>query len=81
MTGHKRILIVGGVAGGASCAARARRLSEDAQIIIFEKGPYVSFANCFPAFARDEPLQKESSLDNKMEIFNEERPYDKNSFR
>jgi NADPH-dependent 2,4-dienoyl-CoA reductase/sulfur reductase-like enzyme/rhodanese-related sulfurtransferase len=41
-----KILIVGGVAGGASAAARARRLSEDAQIIIFERGPYVSFANC-----------------------------------
>lgn len=42
----KRILIVGGVAGGASAAARARRLAEDAEIIVFERGPYVSFANC-----------------------------------
>ena len=42
----KRIVIVGGVAGGASAAARARRLSEDAEIILFERGPYVSFANC-----------------------------------
>lgn len=42
----KRILIVGGVAGGASVAARARRLSEDAEIIMFEKGPNVSFSNC-----------------------------------
>jgi NADPH-dependent 2,4-dienoyl-CoA reductase/sulfur reductase-like enzyme/rhodanese-related sulfurtransferase len=41
-----RILIVGGVAGGASAAARARRLSEDAEIVIFEKGADVSFANC-----------------------------------
>jgi len=41
-----RLLIVGGVAGGASCAARARRLSEEAEIIVFERGPYVSFANC-----------------------------------
>ena len=41
-----RILIVGGVAGGASAAARARRLSEDAEIIIFERGEHVSFANC-----------------------------------
>ncbi|MDZ4783426.1 MAG: FAD-dependent oxidoreductase [Planctomycetia bacterium] len=40
------LLIVGGVAGGASAAARARRLSEDAQIILFERGPDVSFANC-----------------------------------
>lgn len=41
-----KILIVGGVAGGASAAARARRLSEDAQIIMFERGNFVSFANC-----------------------------------
>ena len=42
----KRILVVGGVAGGMSAAARARRLSEDAKIIVFERGPYPSFANC-----------------------------------
>lgn len=41
-----RILIVGGVAGGASAAARARRLSEEAEIIMFDRGPYISFANC-----------------------------------
>ncbi|MBS9903510.1 FAD-dependent oxidoreductase [Vibrio alginolyticus] len=41
-----KILIVGGVAGGASAAARARRLSEDAEIIMFERGSFVSFANC-----------------------------------
>ncbi|NOI25687.1 FAD-dependent oxidoreductase [Vibrio mediterranei] len=41
-----KILIVGGVAGGASAAARARRLSEEAEIIMFERGPFVSFANC-----------------------------------
>ncbi len=41
-----RLLIVGGVAGGASCAARARRLSEEAEIVIFERGDFVSFANC-----------------------------------
>jgi len=45
-TSKKRILIVGGVDGGASCAARARRLSEKVEIIIFERGAYVSFANC-----------------------------------
>jgi len=42
----KRIVIVGGVAGGASAAARARRLSEEAEIILIERGPYISFANC-----------------------------------
>ena len=42
----KKILIVGGVAGGASAAARLRRLDETAKIIMFEKGDYISFANC-----------------------------------
>ncbi|MFC1949180.1 FAD-dependent oxidoreductase [Chloroflexota bacterium] len=42
----QRLLVVGGVAGGASCAARARRLSEEAEVIVFDRGPYVSFANC-----------------------------------
>ena len=41
-----KVLIVGGVAGGASAACRLRRLSEDAQIILFEKGKYISYANC-----------------------------------
>ena len=41
-----KLLIIGGVAGGASAAARARRLSEDAKLILFERGPDVSFANC-----------------------------------
>ncbi|HCM0517993.1 TPA: pyridine nucleotide-disulfide oxidoreductase [Vibrio parahaemolyticus] len=40
-----KILIVGGVAGGASAAARARRLSEDTEIIMFERGPFVSLVN------------------------------------
>ncbi len=41
-----KVLILGGVAGGATTATRLRRLNENAQIIIFERGPYVSFANC-----------------------------------
>ena len=41
-----KILIVGGVAGGATAATRLRRLSEENEVIIFEKGQYVSFANC-----------------------------------
>jgi NADPH-dependent 2,4-dienoyl-CoA reductase/sulfur reductase-like enzyme/rhodanese-related sulfurtransferase len=41
-----RLLIVGGVAGGASCAARARRLSDEAEIIVFERSGYASFSNC-----------------------------------
>lgn len=42
----KRIVIIGGVAGGASTAARLRRLSEDYEILLFERGCYISFANC-----------------------------------
>lgn len=47
MTGlAKKIIVVGGVAGGASAAARIRRIDEQAEIIMFEKGPHVSFSNC-----------------------------------
>ncbi|MFR4401279.1 MAG: FAD-dependent oxidoreductase, partial [Peptococcus niger] len=42
----KKVIIVGGVAGGASCAARLRRLDEAAEIILLERGNAVSFANC-----------------------------------
>src|SRR5690554_4274156 len=42
----RKIVIVGGVAGGASAAARLRRNNEEDQIIMFEKGPHVSFSNC-----------------------------------
>lgn len=41
-----KYLIVGGVAGGAGTAARLRRLDESAEIIMFDKGPYVSYSNC-----------------------------------
>lgn len=46
MNTSRKIVIVGGVAGGASAAARARRVNELAEIHIFERGPYISFANC-----------------------------------
>jgi len=42
----RKIIIVGGVAGGASAAAKARRVDENAEIHVFERGPYISFANC-----------------------------------
>ena len=41
-----KVVIVGGVAGGASTAARLRRVNEEAEIVMLERGPYVSFANC-----------------------------------
>ena len=57
-----RILIVGGVAGGASCAARARRLSESAEIIMFDRGPFVSFANCGLPYYVGDVIKKEENL-------------------
>ena len=60
--GKKRILIVGGVAGGASCAARARRLSESAEIIMFDRGEYVSFANCGLPYYVGNVIKEEENL-------------------
>jgi len=58
-----KLLIVGGVAGGASAAARARRLSEDAHIIVFERGPDVSFANCgLPYYIGGEITERDKLL-------------------
>jgi len=58
-----KVLIVGGVAGGASAAARLRRLNEDAEIIIFEKGKYISFANCgIPYYCGDVIKDREKLL-------------------
>ncbi|MEW6441964.1 MAG: FAD-dependent oxidoreductase [bacterium] len=68
----KRLLLVGGVAGGASCAARARRLSEDAEIVLFEKGPYVSFANCgLPYYVGDVIREEQNLLVATPELFRE----------
>jgi NADPH-dependent 2,4-dienoyl-CoA reductase/sulfur reductase-like enzyme/rhodanese-related sulfurtransferase len=58
-----RLIIVGGVAGGATAAARARRLSESAEIIVFERGRYVSFANCgLPYYVGEEIPERERLL-------------------
>jgi NADPH-dependent 2,4-dienoyl-CoA reductase/sulfur reductase-like enzyme/rhodanese-related sulfurtransferase len=62
MSERERILIVGGVAGGASCAARARRLSEKPEIIMFDRGPYVSFANCGLPYYVGNVIKKEEHL-------------------
>ena len=58
----KRILVVGGVAGGASCAARARRLCEECDIVVFDRGPYVSFANCGLPYYVGSVISDESKL-------------------
>jgi len=59
----KRIVVVGGVAAGAGAAAKARRVDEHAEIVLFEKGPYVSFANCgLPYFVGGEIEEREALL-------------------
>ncbi|MGC6569578.1 FAD-dependent oxidoreductase [Streptococcus sp. VTCC 12886] len=76
-----KVIIVGGVAGGMSAATRLRRLMEDAEIIVFEKGPFVSFANCgLPYYISGEIaehdsllLQTPESLRNRFNL--DVRPY------
>ena len=58
----KKVLIVGGVAGGASAAARLRRLDENAEIILFEKDQYISFANCGLPYHIGETIKERSKL-------------------
>ncbi len=57
-----KVIIIGGVAGGASCAARLRRLDERAEIIMVERGPYVSYANCGLPYHVGGVIERESSL-------------------
>lgn len=57
-----KLIIVGGVAGGASCAARARRLDESAEIVLLDRGLYVSFANCGLPYLVGDVIKDEKSL-------------------
>ncbi len=57
-----KVLIIGGVAGGASCAARLRRLAETSQIVMVERGPYVSYANCGLPYHVGGVIEDEASL-------------------
>lgn len=57
-----KVIIVGGVAGGASCAARLRRLDEQAEILMVERGPYVSYANCGLPYHVGKVIEDESDL-------------------
>jgi NADPH-dependent 2,4-dienoyl-CoA reductase/sulfur reductase-like enzyme/rhodanese-related sulfurtransferase len=59
---NNRILIVGGVAGGASCAARLRRLCEQCEIVVFDRGPFVSFANCGLPYHVGDVIAEEAKL-------------------
>jgi len=66
----RKVLIVGGVAGGATAAARLRRLDEEARIIMFEKGDYISFANCgLPYFIGDVIRDREDLILQAPESF------------
>ena len=68
----RRVLIVGGVAGGASCAARLRRLDESAEIVVFDRGPYVSFANCgLPYYVGNVITDERTLLVASRELFRE----------
>ena len=59
----EKIIIIGGVAGGMSAATRLRRLKEDTEIIVFDKGPYVSFANCgLPYYVSGEIAQRDALI-------------------
>ena len=59
---NKRVVIVGGVAVGATCATRLRRLDEKAEIVVLERGPYVSFANCGLPYYVGDVIREESKL-------------------
>lgn len=58
----KKILIIGGVAGGATCATRLRRMDEEAQIILLERGEYISYANCGLPYYIGDVIQSRSAL-------------------
>ncbi|EET88295.1 FAD-dependent pyridine nucleotide-disulphide oxidoreductase [Clostridium carboxidivorans P7] len=69
---NKKVLIVGGVAGGASAAARLRRLDENLDIIMFEKGQYISFANCgLPYYIGERIKEREKLLVQTPEAMKE----------
>ncbi len=57
-----KLIIIGGVAGGATAAARARRIAEEAEIILFEKGEYISFANCGLPYYVGKVIKKRKDL-------------------
>ncbi len=67
-----KVIVIGGVAGGASAAARLRRLDEHVEIIMFEKGPYISYANCgLPYYISGTISERENLLLQTPESFNE----------
>ena len=66
----RTIVVVGGVAGGASAATKARRTDEHAEIVMFERGPHVSFANCgLPYYVGGDIAERQSLLLQTTESF------------
>ena len=64
---NKKYIIVGGVAGGATAAARMRRLDENATIMIIERGKYVSFANCgLPYYVGEKIIDRKIGRPNRV---------------
>ena len=67
-----KVVIIGGVAAGATTAARLRRLNKDVEIVMFEKGNYVSYANCgLPYYVSGEIREKSDLLLMTPELFKE----------
>ncbi|NQW62001.1 MAG: FAD-dependent oxidoreductase, partial [Deltaproteobacteria bacterium] len=62
MESKKRIVIVGGVAAGATAAARARRIDAECEIVLVERGPYISYANCGLPYFLSGDIKERSSL-------------------
>lgn len=62
MSKQRKTVIIGGVAGGASCAARLRRLDADREIVILERGPYISYANCGLPYHVGDVIKNRSAL-------------------
>jgi NADPH-dependent 2,4-dienoyl-CoA reductase/sulfur reductase-like enzyme/rhodanese-related sulfurtransferase len=74
---RRRILIIGGVAAGASAAAKARRIDENAEIVVFERGEYVSFANCgLPYYVARQITDRGKLIVVKPELFRERHRID-----
>ena len=69
-----KVIIVGGVAGGATAAARIRRLDEHAEITVFERSGYISYANCgLPYYIGDVIIDPEELTTSRMELTGQRR--------
>ena len=67
-----KVVIIGGVAGGATAAARIRRLDEKAEIVVFERSGFISYANCGLPYYIGGTIEDENELDTYGELYNSE---------